>query len=73
VIDHTPVIIEEFAQSAASIADSDNKTSGEVDGNEGGNSTQSSPAWKAEATIAIVWLVILWLVHVSGFFSSQTL
>ncbi|CAG8479431.1 5571_t:CDS:2 [Paraglomus occultum] len=68
VIDHTPVIIEEFAQSAASIADSDDKTSGEIDGDEGGNNTQSSsdelPAWKAEATIAIVWLVVLWLVHI---------
>jgi len=71
VIDHTPVIIEEFAQSAASIADSD-KTNGEIDGDKSGNSTQSSsdklPAWKAEATIAIVWLVVLWLVHVSGLF-----
>ncbi|CAG8564358.1 6932_t:CDS:2 [Paraglomus brasilianum] len=67
VIDHTPVIIEEFAQSAASIADSD-KTNGEIDGDKSGNSTQSSsdklPAWKAEATIAIVWLVVLWLVHI---------
>ena len=65
VVDHTPVIKEEFAQSAASIPDSGNAT---------GDITQdtfqtSLPLWKAESSIALIWLFVLWIIHVSGFSS----
>jgi hypothetical protein len=66
VVDHTPVIIEGFT---ASVNGSESKT--DV-GNGKGNSTQespdTSPAWKAESTISIAWLVGLWLIHVSNSF-----